>query len=171
MAATRRHASPLRVTEDLVRASFSEEAYANLAAADGERPDSLVVLQRQYRPIVVLAREQFEALKGRLTKWREQVQCGEVDFDQSREDCFRGELQAFTSLVDALDETFNRFHQARGVFLTNPRAVNVLVELKNVAKRMLDTWRSPEWEVRDERTVKWDKEQTEHLLAKLGSRK
>jgi hypothetical protein len=168
MPGTRRHASPMQATEELVRANFSDEASASLAGTDGERPDSLVALQKQYKTIVLLARQQFAALKHRLAKWREQVQCGEVEFDQSREDWFRGELQAFTSLVATLDETFNQF-QMRGVFLSRPGAVNALVEHKNVAKKMLDTWQSPEWEVRNERTVKWNKEQTEYLLAKLGS--
>src|SRR5579884_1577023 len=131
MAGTRRHASQLRTTEEFVRAYFSDEAYTTLAGSDGERPDSLVALQKQYKTIVLLARQQFAALNGRLAEWREQVQCGEVDFDQAQEVWFRGELQAFTSLVAALDETFNRF-QMRGVFLSRPREVNALVEHKDL---------------------------------------
>ena len=98
MAGASRHASPLRATEELVRANFSDEAYVNLAGADCERIELLVALQKQFKTIVVFARRQHGELKAALAKWRERVQCGEVEFDQLREEWFKGELARSISL-------------------------------------------------------------------------
>lgn len=169
MPGTRQRSSPLRATEELVRANFSEEAYANLAGDDGEWKDALASLRKQFVTVVVFARRQFGALKHGLAKWQERVRCGEVDFEQPQEEWFKGELRAFVSLADALDETFDRFHKRGGVFLTKPRPVGELLECKRVAQRLLDTWQRPEWGVTNERTVTWDKEQTRQLRAILAS--
>jgi len=170
MAGTSRHTSPLQATEELVRATFGEEAYAKFAGDDGACPDSLVVLQKQFNAIVYLTRQQFEVLKRRIANWRERVRCGDVEFGQAREAWFMEELRAFSSIADLLNDTFDRFYKQGGVFLSKPRSIIALVNHKNEAQKTLASWQSPEWEVQDMRAVTWNKEQTRYLLNRLASR-
>ena len=90
MAGTGQYTGPLRLTEELVRASFSDEAYAILAGADGARPDALVAFQKQFKVTILLARRQLGTLKRAPATWQEQVQRGKEDFDPSREEWFKG---------------------------------------------------------------------------------
>jgi len=157
-----------RATEEAARATFSEEAYSNLADAGSARPALLVAHQKQFKAIVSLAKWQFDGLKTAIAKWREMVQCGEVDFDDAREAGFMQELRAFSSLADFLSGTFDRFHKEASVYLSKPRLVGALVSQKKDAQKVLDSWQSPEWEVLDMRTVEYSVEQTRHLRSRLA---
>jgi hypothetical protein len=158
-------ASLLRATEALVRAVFDGAC----AGHDSLNPDLIVALQGQFRASVRVAERHFQATKRVIARWRERVQCGEVDFEQAQEDRFLDALTAFSSLASTLSETFDQLH-GRGVFLCKPRAVGVLTDRRREAQRILSAWVSPEWEVTDPRTVKWNEEQTKHLWERLDSR-
>jgi len=104
-----------------------------------------------------------------IARWQEKVRRGEMEFSQAREALFLETLRAFVSLADTLSDTFDRIHRQEGVFLSKPRSVSVLVGQKTEAQKTLDSWQPPEWEVTGMRTVKWDKEQTRHLMDRLAS--
>ena len=54
MAGASRHASPLRATEELVRANFSDEAYVNLAGATANESNRSSPSRSSSRPSLCL---------------------------------------------------------------------------------------------------------------------
>jgi hypothetical protein len=166
MAAAIQHTRSIYAAEALVRATF--DAITPSDTAGCERTANL---QKEFKLLVRLARRRFESLKADLCKWQQQVRSGDVDFAPEREDDFKGALRAFVALADLLDEKFDNFHRGNNLYLVNPRYINLLGSYKREANKILDSWCPPEWEVTNERTVKWDEEQTRHLRAKLTSGK
>ena len=164
MTGATRHSRSIYAAEQLVRATFND-----FSPIGDEGCEWVVSLQKEFRILVNLTRRRFKSLKAALENWRQRVRMGEVDFDPGREDDFRGALNAFASLSDLLGEKFDSCFKEKGIYPTKPRLIGLLQEDKKEAQKILDSWRSPEWEVTNERTVRWDKEQTRHLRAKLGS--
>jgi hypothetical protein len=163
MALGIRHARSIYAAETLVRVTFNDV----LLSGEGWR-EKIVSLQREFAIILRLTTQRFESLKIDLGNWQQQVRCGDVDFASEREDDFKGGLRAFIDLASLLSDKFDAFHK-RNLYLVKPRRIGVLDAQRKEAEKILDTWRPPEWEVTNERTVNWDKEQTGYLRAKLDS--
>jgi len=168
MQGASRYTSQLRATEELARAIFGEAAYPSLAEDADARTDSLVTLRQKFQAILRIARGQLEEITRAIAKWREKVQCGEVDFEHARETSFLDGLRAFIATAEILDRASNRLHQQTGVYLAKPRSVGALVSQQKDAQKVLDSWQSPEWEVLDMRTVEYSVEQTRDLRARLA---
>lgn len=147
--------------ETLARVTFTDI----LPSGDGW-VDEVVTLQNEFKTLIRVESSRFESLKADLMKWRAQVTCGEVDFDAAREDDFKGALRAVIQLEDFLIEKFDAYAD-KGLFLAKPRLIKVIQMHREAAKKLLDGWKSPEWDTADERTVEWDAEQTAYLRAKI----
>jgi hypothetical protein len=163
MATAIRHARSIYATEELVRATFDDI----IPAVDGGC-ERAVALQKEFQVLLRVTRQRFEALKADLAIWQQRVRSGEVDFTPEREDAFKGALRAWIDLASLMSEKFDLFSK-KGLFLAKPRIIGLLQSHKKDAEHVLNSWQSPEWEVTDMRSVKWDKEQTRHLRARLGS--
>jgi hypothetical protein len=163
MAAASRHAQLICDAESLARATFDSITLAGDGSCEWA-----VNLQKQFRTLARLARQQFESLKVRLVNWQGQVSCGDVEFTPEREDDFKAALIASASFLSFLIEKFDN-HRRGGLLLVKSRRVGLLESHRKEAQKILDSWKSPEWETTDTRTVKWDKDQTRHLREKLGS--
>jgi hypothetical protein len=144
-----------------------EETFGNITLEGDGGCKRTVSLQKEFRAHVNLASRKIESVKADLVDWRDRVRRGEVEFDAGREDDFKGAFRAFIGLSSFLVDTFDIFHKY-GLYLTHPRFITLLEDHKKEVQKIVDSWRSPEWETTDERTVKWDKEQTKYLRAKLG---
>ena len=162
MAAVIRHTRSIYAAGALVRATFDDIIPA--AESGCERT---VVLQREFRILLGLARHWFESLKADLANWQQRVRSGEVDFTSEREDDFKGALRAWIDLVNLMSEKFDLFHK-NGLFLAKPRNMGLLQSNSKEVENLLNSWHSPEWEVANMRTVKWNKDQSQYLLEKLG---
>jgi hypothetical protein len=163
MAEGIRYARSIYAAEMLVQATFGD-----FIPASDDCCDRTVSLQKEFKIHALLASRRFESLRADLCAWRDRVRCGDVEFDPEREDDFKSALRAFIALASLLDSKFDLFHKG-GVYLTHPKFIGLLQSQKKEAERILDSWRSPEWEVRGMRNVKWNEEQTRHLLDRLAS--
>lgn len=159
MLAATRHTRVISAAEGLARATFTE-----ILPSVGE----LVSLRKEFGTLMRVAKCRHEALKSGLSHWREQVTRGEVDFEDSWEDEFKGALRALIALQSLLLEKYDAY-RSRGIILAKPLPVGLVRSQRADAENTLDAWKSPEWETTDERVVKWDKEQTEYLYRRLAA--
>ncbi|HVK15936.1 MAG TPA: hypothetical protein VM533_03245 [Fimbriiglobus sp.] len=163
MLTTTRHTRSICVADSLARATFTD-----ILPAGDDWVGEVVALREEFKTLVRLESRRFEALKADLSNWRERVTCGEVEFDPAREDDFKGALRALISLEDFLLEKVV-VYQDKGLSIAQPWLARVIQSHRQEAQNILESWKSPEWETADERTVKWDKEQTRHLRERLGT--
>lgn len=164
MATASRNARLIYTAESLARDTFEKITVSGNGAVE-----IMISLQKEFMAFSNLAIRQFQSLKATLDVWREQVQCGEVEFSSEREEEFKAAIHASMSFLSFLTETFNE-HCQDGHFLMNPkRGVGLMETYKKQAERIMSQWQSPEWETDNERTVKWDNEQSSHLREKLSS--
>jgi hypothetical protein len=91
-----------------------------------------------------------------------------LEFDPAREDDFKGALRALITLESFLLDKFDAYSE-KGLFLARTRMIGILQAHRQEAEALLVSWKSPVWETLDERTVKWDQEQTKHLWDRLNS--
>jgi hypothetical protein len=160
-----RHTLLISAVERLARTTF-----ADIFPFGDNWIDQLAALRREFQVLIRLESRRYETLKADLSNWRDRVSCGDVEFDPEREDDFKGGLLASIALASFLIETFDAYsNKGSGNFLTNPRFIRLVQSHRQAAQNILASWKSPEWETTDERTVKWDKEQTEYLRQKLAS--
>jgi hypothetical protein len=163
MSEKTRHARSILFADTLTHATFDDI----IPTGEGwcERT---VILQKEFRTLVRLASRRFASLRADLLKWRQDVRCGDVDFNPEREDDFKGALRTFAGLAAFLIERFDHFRE-HGLYLVKPRFVILLSEQQQDADRILNSWQSPEWETTGKRPVKWDEEQSKYLLEKVDS--
>ncbi len=157
-----RHARVIVQAETLARATF-----ADVIPCGALRTDEVADLQKEFLALLRVLSRRYDSLKADLNKWRKCVRLGEVDFDSAREDDFKGGLRALVSAVSFLLEQFDAYRD-RGILLAKSLLVAFANAHSQEATKVLDSWRSPEWEADDERAVKWDEEQTNHLWQRLG---
>ncbi|MBL8797984.1 MAG: hypothetical protein JNM56_29065 [Planctomycetia bacterium] len=148
--------------------SLARDTFEILTLTGDGSPEWTATLQKQFRTFTILAMQQFESLKGRLTNWQNQVRCGEVEFTPEREDDFKAALDASVSFLSFLIDKFDS-HRQGGLFLVKSRRVGLMDSHRKEAQKILTSWRSPEWETRHERSVEWNEEQTAYLRKRLGS--
>ena len=131
---------------------------------------TIAAIQKSFKGFIRLADSRFDALLADISKWRQNVCRGETEFSQTDESEFKEALRALIALADLLHQRAETYHR-QNIVLHRPSIIGMLHERMREAQKMLDSWQSPEWEVIGMRTVKWDKEQTRHLRARLASRK
>jgi len=164
MKAASPHARLIYAAESLARDTFNS---LNLSH-DGSCKKT-ISLQKEFGAFARLALQRFRTLKSDLANWQDQVCCGNVDFASEQEDNFKAALHACVSLMSFLIEKFDH-HQQCGLFLTKPRPITLMKSEMKEAEKILHSWQAPEWETTNDRTVKWDKDQSRYLREKLGSR-
>jgi hypothetical protein len=118
--------------------------------------------------LVRLESRRYYALNADLNNWRNQIKRGDLEFDAAWEDEFKGALRSLVSLASLLIEKFDAYSN-KGLFLAKTRYVGALELHRQEAQKIVDSWKSPEWETTNEQGVKWDKEQTQFLRSLIGS--
>jgi hypothetical protein len=162
MLATR-HARVIGMAETMARATFTD-----ILPSGDNWTDEVANLRDEFATLRKIESTRFESLRADIRIWQERVTAGEIDFDQAKEDDFKGALRALVDLEKFLIERFDVYNK-KGLILTVPRLVAIMQAHQQHAESILDAWKSPEWETTDERVVKWDKEQTSHLRKRLAS--
>jgi hypothetical protein len=163
MLTTTRHTRWLNAAESFARATFT----GILPSGDGWTCQ-VASLQKEFKELLRLEGRGYGTLRTDLNNWRERVTRGDVEFDPAREDDLKEALRALVALEDCLIEKFDDY-SAKGLFLAKTRFVGLVQAHRKAIQSILDSWKSPEWETVTKRTVKWDKEQTQHLRERLDS--
>jgi hypothetical protein len=159
------HAQLIRAAE-----SFARETFTSVFPSGADWTSQVARLQSEFRAIIGVEACRYTTLRFDLNDWRKRVIGGSVEFDPAQEDEFKEAIGALIGFEDFLIETFDTYaFGGRGLFLVKPRLVNLVQAHRQAAQSILDSWKSPEWEAADERTVKWNEEQTEYLRRRLAS--
>ncbi len=163
MLAATRHTRLICAAETLARETFTE------ILPFGENwVNRVVTLRNEFQALVRLVSCRYRTLKIDLKNWQDRVRAGDIEFDQAREDDFKGALRILVELSSFLLERHD-FCQEGGLILARPSVIRIAVSYRGEAERILTSWKSPEWETTNERVIKLDKEQTRRLREKLGS--
>ncbi len=163
MLAATRHTRLICAVETLARATFTDV----LPSGEGWACQ-IANLQKEFNSLLRLEATRFEALKSDLNLWRQQVSSGEAEFDPAREDDLKGALRALIELESFLIDKWD-LYRAKELILVKPRLLGLLSTHRQTASKILEGWKSPEWETDDQKVVKWDAEQSEYLGKKLAS--
>lgn len=164
MAPTIQHAHSIHAAECHARATIPD----SLGEWDDECAKRIGIIRKDFHAFIRLADNRYHSLKDGIDQWRTQVVSGEREFDHDEETEYKQALSALISFASLLDEKYEAYRQC-GILLCNTRVMGLLLGRKQEFEKVLRDWHSPEWEVTNERTVKWDKEQTRHLRARLVS--
>src|SRR5262249_54050502 len=151
MAGAVRYTRSIFTTETL-----AQELFSGAENLGDKWPKKIANLRKEFEALLLFTLRQFESLKGDLDCWRQKGSSGELDFESAQEDDCRWALRAFISLFGLLDGKFKDFYE-RGIRLAKPRLAGPLQGSAKEAQKIFDSWQSPEWEVVNERVVKWDK--------------
>lgn len=165
MTATIQHARSILAAEHHARETIPDD----LGAWDDECPKRITTVRKDFYAFIRFADNRYQSLKVDFDQWRSQVVSGEMEFDHEEEAGYKQAMSALISFADLLDEKYEAYRQ-KGVLLHKTRVMGLLLERKREFEKALRYWQSPEWEVTGTRTVKWDKEQTDYLLGRLGLR-
>lgn len=158
-----RHTRLIGMAETLARATFTD-----VLPSGDNWANEVAHLRAEFGMLRKLESGRFKSLKDDLKGWQEQVTAGDIDFDQAKEDDFKGALRALIDLDKFLIEKFDVYN-GKGLILSVPRLLAIMQAHQRHAELILDSWKSPAWETFGEREVKWDAEQTSHLRDRLAS--
>jgi hypothetical protein len=165
MTVATQHARQIGQMEELLRESIPDD----LGMLGDECPAKITAIRGDFISFIRLAESRSNSLHTDLESWRSQVRCGERDFDLQDEAGYKSALSGLVAYARLLNEKYETYRR-KGILLLKPNAFGISIDRIKKAEKTLREWESPEWEVDDMRTVKWDKEQTGHLREKLGSR-
>jgi hypothetical protein len=161
---TIQHARSILAAEHHARETIPD----GIGAWDDECPKRIATVRKDFQAFIRFADNRNESLKADLDEWRSQVVSGDKEFDHDEEAGYKQALSALISFAELLDEKYETYRQ-RGINLHKSGVIGILLERKKWSEKMLRDWKSPEWEVIGMRAVKWDKEQTRHLMNRLSS--
>jgi len=131
---------------------------------------TVAAVRKHFQGFILDAEKHFQSLTADIAEWRESIQRGDTDFSQADEDEFKDVMAALIAAADLLAERADVYHD-QGFMLHRPPVIGVLNSRRREARKILEVWQSPEWEVVGRPTVQWNKEQTRHLRERLASRK